>query len=304
MHIRMLDWSDLRFVLAVQREGTLSAAARALGVNQSTVTRRVAALHRGLGARVLERRGATWVLTPLGERLEPMLVEMEDRALALERAAQGLDARPAGVVRITTVDALAVRFLAPSLPRFRERLPDVTLEIDSSSRSLDLGRREADLALRLGRPRQEALVARKVGRLGFSLYAAKSYLDRRGLPRLGHGLEGHDVIDDDEEQSWAPEVKWARVQTAGARVAARMQTWQGRMAAVEAGAGIAVLPCFLGDASRALRRLGRPADVVHHDLWLLVHRELREVARIRVVYDFVAGLVAESAARLEGSLER
>src|SRR5258708_40339904 len=114
MQIRMLEWSDLRFVLAVQREGTLSAAARALGVNQSTVTRRLAALHRGLGARVLERRGATWVLTPLGGRLEPMLVEMEDRALARERAAQGLGARPAGRARITTLGALAA---APPSPR-------------------------------------------------------------------------------------------------------------------------------------------------------------------------------------------
>src|SRR5258708_20640589 len=245
MQIRMLDWRDLRFVLAVQREGTLSAAARSLGVNQSTVTRRLAALHESLRASVLERRGATYVLTPLGERLKPLLAEMEDRALALERAAQGLDARPAGVVRITTVDALAARFLAPSLPRFRAQLPDVTLEIDSSARSLDLGRREADLALRLIRPRQEALVARKVGRLGFRLYAARSYLERRGLPRLGHGLEGHDLLDDDEEQSWSPEVKWSRALTAPARAAARLQTWQGRMVAAEAGAGGAALPCLL-----------------------------------------------------------
>src|SRR5205823_6244090 len=159
----------------------------------------------------------------------PMLAEMEERALALERAAQDLDARPAGVVRITTVDALAVRLLAPSLPRFRQQLPEVTLEIDSSPRTLDLGRREADLALRLGRPRQEALVARRVGRLGFALYASKSYVARRGLPRPGRGLEGHELIDDDEEQSWSAEVKWSRHLTAGARVAARMQTWQGRM---------------------------------------------------------------------------
>ena len=299
MQIRM-DWSDLRFVLAVQRAGTLTAAARALGLNQSTVTRRLMALHRSLGARVLERRGASYVLTPLGERLWPMVAEMEERALALERAAQDLDARPAGVVRITTVDALAVRLLAPSLHRFRQQLPDVTLEIDSSPRTLDLGRREADLALRLGRPRQESLVARKVGRLGLTLYAGTSYLKTRGVPSLGGTLEGHEFIDDDQEQSWAVEVKWARGLVAGARVAARMQTWQGRLAAAEAGAGIAVLPCFMGDASKALRRLGRPEDVVHYDLWLLVHRELRQVARIRVVHDFVAALVAENAARLAG----
>jgi len=292
-----MDWSDLRFVLAVRRAGTLTAAARTLGLSQSTVTRRLMGLHRSLGARVLERRGPEYVLTPLGERLWPMLAEMEERALALERAAQNLDARPAGVVRITTVDALAVRLLAPSLPRFREQYPDVTLEIDSSARTLDLGRREADLALRLGKPRQESLVARKVGRFGLTLYASESYMARRGLPPP---FDGHEMIDDDEEQSWAPEVKWARAFTAGARVAGRMQTWQGRMAAAEAGAGIVMLPCFLGDSSKLLRRLA-PNDIGHYDLWLIVHRELRQVARIRVVQEFVVALIGQNAARLDGS---
>ena len=292
-----MDWSDLRFVLAVRRAGTLTAAARTLGLSQSTVTRRLVALHRALGARVLERRGPEYVLTPLGERLWPMLADMEDRALALERAALDLDARPAGVVRITTVDALAVRLLAPSLHRFRAQYPEVTLEIDSSPRTLDLGRREADLALRLGKPRQETLIARKVGRLGLTLYGSEKYLARRGMPPP---FEGHDVIDDDEEQSWAPEVKWSRTLMAGARVAVRMQTWQGRMAAVESGVGLAVLPCLLGDASPALRRVIRD-PIVHYDLWLLVHRELRQVARIRVVHEFVAALIASNAGRLDGS---
>src|SRR5262249_53307499 len=108
---------------------------------------------------------------------------------------------------ITTVDALAVRLLAPSLRRFRELYPEVTLEIDSSPRTLDLGRREADLALRMGKPRQETLIARKVGRFGLTLYAAESYIARRGLPPP---FEGHQVVDDEEGQSVAPEVTGAR----------------------------------------------------------------------------------------------
>ncbi len=294
----MLEWSDLRIVLAVQRAGTLSAAARALGVNQSTVTRRLAALQDDLGARVLERRGASYLLTPLGERMWPQLTELEDRALAVERAALGLDTRPAGTVRITTVDALAVRFLAPLIPHLRARLPEITLEIDSSPRALDLGRREADLALRLGRPRQDALVARKVGRMGFRLYASQSYLERKGHPKPGR-MDGHQLIDDDPE-STSPEVRWGRALTAGARPVVRMQTWQGRMIAAEAGAGVALLPCLLGDASPSLVRLGKPGDLTHLELWLLVHQELREVARIRVVFDWVAAVVEEARGRLEG----
>src|SRR5262249_61883918 len=142
---------------------------------------------------------------------------MEAGGLGVVRPARGLDARPAGVVRITTVDALAVRLFAPNLRRFRELYPDVTLEIVSSARILDLGRREADLALRLGKPRQESLVARKVGRFGLTLYASEGYIARRGLPPP---FDGHEVIDDDEEQSWAPEEKWGPALTAAARLAA------------------------------------------------------------------------------------
>src|SRR5262245_60045774 len=185
MHFCMIDWSDLHVVLAVARAGNFTAAAQALNVNQSTVTRRVAALHTALGARLLERRGAEQVLTPLGERLRPMLAAMEEQALALEQAAQGADTRPAGTVRVTTIETLATHFLAPALGRLRAEAPDVALEIDSTPRTLDLGRRETDVALRIARPRQVSVVARRVGALGFALYAAPAYLAGRPLPRPG-----------------------------------------------------------------------------------------------------------------------
>ena len=297
----MLDWADLRFVLAVARARTYTAAARALSVNQSTVTRRVAALQQALGARLLERRGAEQVLTPLGERLRPMLAAMEEQALTLERAALGLDARPAGTVRLTTIETLAVRLIAPHLARFRELAPDVDLELDANPRTLDLGRREADIALRVARPRQGAMLARRIGQLGFGLYAAEDYLARRGVPRPGGSFSGHDVIADDETNSWSVDVKWATALTRDARIVVRVASWQARLVAAEAGAGITSLPCLLGDASSKLRRLGRRDDRFYRELWLLVHRELRHVARIRVVLDFIAELVATHAAELAGT---
>lgn len=296
----MLDWTDLRYVMAVDRARTFTAAARALGVNQSTVTRRIAALQAALGARLVERRGGEHVLTPLGERLRPMLATMEEQALALERATHGLDARPAGTVRLTTTEMLAARLVAPALGRFRDVAPDVDLEIDSTPRTLDLGRREADIALRIARPRQESLVARRIGSLGFALYAAPAYLARRGEPRPGASFAGHDLIADDETNAWSAELKWMAAMTRGARVVVRMASWQGRTRVVESGAGISVLPCLLGDASKRLVRLGRRADVLRRELWLLVHRELRHVARIRVVLDFIADLADERAAQLTG----
>jgi DNA-binding transcriptional LysR family regulator len=296
----MLDWTDLHFVLAVDRARTYTGAARELGVNQSTVTRRIAALHSALGARIIERRGGEHVLTPLGERLRPMLAGMEEQALALEHAAQGLDARPAGTVRLTTIETLATRLLAPALGRFHELAPDVDLEIDANPRALDLGRREADVALRVARPRLGSLMARRIGTLAFALYAAPAYLERRGVPPPRGGFGGHDVIGDDDANSWSHELKWMASVTRGARVVVRMSSWQGRLAAVETGVGVSVLPCLLGDGSPNVLRLGGRRDVDRGELWLVVYRELRNVARIRVVLDFVAAEVAARAAELAG----
>jgi DNA-binding transcriptional LysR family regulator len=296
----MLDWTDLRFVLAVARARSFTAAGRALGVDQSTVTRRIAALHAALGARLLERRGGAQELTALGERLRPMLDAMEAQAFAVEQAAQGTDARPAGTVRLTTIETLAAHLVAPALGRLRALAPDVDLEIDSTPRTLDLGRRETDIALRVARPRQDSVVARRLGVLGFALYASPAYLARRGTPRPGASFAGHDVLGDDEANYWSVELKWLAAVTPGARVVARLQSWPARLAAVESGAGISVLPCLLGDAAPGAVRLGGGADGVRRELWLMVHRELKNVARIRVVLDFVAGIVTDRAAELAG----
>jgi DNA-binding transcriptional LysR family regulator len=295
----MMDWSDLAFLAAVARAGTFTAAARALGVDQSTVTRRVAQAQRTLGARVLERRGAAQVLTPLGERLRPMLAAIEEQVLALEHAALAVDARPAGTVRFTTIETLADRLIAPHLGEFRELAPDVDLEVDANPRTLDLGRREADVALRVARPRQLAMIARRVGLFGFALYASRAYVARRGLPRPGK-LAGHELVGDDESSSWSTEVKWMAARTQGARTVVRLASWQARTAAVRSGAGISVLPCFLADEADDLIRLGGRRDRVHRELWLLCHPELRHVARIRLVLDFVGGLVSRQQKRLAG----
>src|SRR5215470_7637638 len=297
---RMMEWTDLRYLVAVAEHGTFTAAAAALGVNQSTVTRRIAALEAELGARLVERRGSQNVLTPVGERLRPMLAGMEEQALAIENAATGIDARPAGTVRVTTTEMLAARFLAPAMGRFRELAPDVQLDIDSNPRTLDLGRRETDVALRLARPRQEQLFARRIAILGFALYASRDYLARRGTPRPGSSFAGHDLVADEETNSWSSELKWMAAMTPGARIVVRMASWHARLAAVEAGAGVSVLPCLVADPSPKTVRLGRRADWTERELWLLVHRELRHVARIRLVLDFIADTAAALAPQLTG----
>jgi DNA-binding transcriptional LysR family regulator len=304
MQICMMEWSDLRIVLAVEREHTLTAAARALGCDQSTVTRRLAAVQESLGARLFDRRDGTYVLTPLGERLRPFLVAVEENAQAVERAAHGQDASPRGAVRLTTIETLASLFLGPRLDAFHARYPDIELEIDVDHRARDLGRREADVALRLARPRQTQLVARKLGELGLALYAADAYLERRGRPRFGGSLEGHAVIADDETSSWSAEARFLAEKTKGARVVLRTRSWLTKLAAAKAGVGIAVLACFLADREPSLRRLEPKAERATREIWLIVHRDLQHVARVRALLDFVAEQIADDAPVLAGIKRR
>jgi DNA-binding transcriptional LysR family regulator len=289
MHSCMLAWDDLRYVLAIERARTLSAAARALGVNQSTVTRRLAALHDRLGDRVLERRGGAYVLTDFGDSLRPHLAAMEEQALAVDRAAHGAAAGPSGPVRLTTVETLASFFLAARLAPFLAAHPAIDLELDVSRRSADLGRREADLALRLVRPRQGGLIMRKVGTLGIARYVSASYArGRRDHPRIVTGDEVDDATPEARLLSALP----------GARIALRTPSWITQTAACEAGLGVAALPCFLAAQRPGLRRLDR--ELVHRELWLIVHKDLQQVARVRAVADAVAALLARHKKLLAG----
>ena len=293
MHLRMaIDWDDLRFVLAIERARTLSAAARALGVNQSTVTRRLAALHDRLGERVLERRGGGYVLTAFGEALRPHLAAMEEQALAVDRAAHGVGEAPRGSVRLTTVETLATFFLAPRLPAFAAAHPGVALEIDVSRASADLSRRDADVALRLARPHQAGLIARRIGELGIGLYASTAYLAR-------HRAAPHLVVAAEETSAGSPEgALLASIPWRG--VGLRSPSWLTQTAAVEAGLGVGALPCLLADARPSLRRIGGAAARAHRELWLIVHKDLQHVGRVRAVLDFVAGAARRAARELGG----
>ena len=148
----MLDWDDLRYFLSVCRAGTLARAAADLGINPTTVGRRLGALEETVQARLFDRTPSGYVLTAAGRELVPRAEKMEAEALALERAVLGADLRPSGRVRVTVTEMLATRFIVPHLSRFAERHPEVTIELECTNRSVDLGRREADIALRGGRP--------------------------------------------------------------------------------------------------------------------------------------------------------
>ena len=292
--------------LAVKRGGSLSAAARALRINQSTVSRRIASLEETLGARLFDRTPDGLVLTAAAERIGEAAEQMEAAALALERRASGQDARVEGPVRLATSEAFAVGFLFDRLMDLRKRHPGLTVEVSVGQPSVDLSRREADLALRF-RPRgtapaQPNLVARRLGGMAFAAFASPAYLARAGIPRRADDLAGHDVVIYDEDLPPIPGSSFLREASRGARSITRCTSVLALDAGSRGGLGVTVIPCFLGNRRPALTRLGPPRTVDFADIWLVVHPDLKGNARVRAAMDFLAEVIARDRAVLESDL--
>jgi DNA-binding transcriptional LysR family regulator len=291
-------WDDLRLLLEVARAGSCSAAALALGVSQPTVSRRLAALSRRLGTALTRREGGRLELSAAGRRVLPRVERMEREALALARDLDRLDERPGGAVRLTAPDGLGLGLLAPALPAFRRAHPEVDLLLVAEAQLVNLSRREADLAVRFVRPRQRELLVRKVADVPFALYASPAYL--RDRPRgEGGGLgPDDDLVALHEALGAMPEAAWVRAHAGGARVRLRVRTTLALRAALTAGAGIGLLPDYLGE-DPSLRPVSR--TVLTRPVYLVFHRGLRHLARVRAVAQFVvACLVRPAGTRPQG----
>jgi DNA-binding transcriptional LysR family regulator len=293
----MLEWSDLRFLLALSRARTLSATARKLGCDQTTVGRRLDALEEALEARLFRRTPDGYFATPDGERAITHAERVEEEVMSLEREVTGGDERAEGLVRLTTWDSMGSSFLAPRLGPFRKRHPGIDLLLDMDNRPLSLSRREADLALRPSRPTQDALQIRKVGRCVARLYASPAYLKARGEPRTPAELAAHDVIDDAESRFLTS--RWLRQHARDARVVLRCDVALAQAQAAAAGMGIAALFSYVGDAQRGLTRV-LPKTILETDLWIAVHRDLAYSARVRAVIDFLVEICARDRDVLTG----
>ncbi|HXU83915.1 MAG TPA: LysR family transcriptional regulator [Polyangia bacterium] len=293
----MFDWNDARYFLAIARGRTLSAAGRTLKVQQSTVGRRLSALEEALGARLFERTPEGYLLTDAGEAMLAHAERIEDEALSAERSLLGREGRIAGLVRMTAPQAFGNQFVVPLLARLHAEQPEIVVELVADNANLSLTKREADLALRLGRPQQPLLLIRRLGEVGNGLYAARSYLSRRGRP--SGDLTGHDYIDYDETYLQKQAVAWFRQRTRGGRCTVRLNGSHGIAAAVTAGMGVGPLPCWLGDGTPGLERV-LPGEGYDQELWLVMHRDLRHVARVRAVTDFFVRELRRSGPQLRG----
>jgi len=295
----LLEWDDLRTFLAICRHGSLSAAARALKVTQTTMGRRLESLHVRSGTILLVRLPGGYQLTPAGERVLARVERIEAEVLAVERAIVGEDTRLAGPVRVSTIETFATRLLVPSLSRFASRYPELTVELDADTRCLSLARRETDIAVRLEAFEQNETVVQKVGRMGFGIYASPDYLRHYGPPDWSVHAAGHKVIASQDSLSHVPEARWFAGLTQRAPVVLRTNSREGQLRAAQAGLGLACLPRCSGDSEPGLARLEAPSPSPVREIWAGVHRDVCHVPRIRAVLDHIALTLKQAASRLD-----
>ncbi|MEP6651855.1 MAG: LysR family transcriptional regulator [Myxococcales bacterium] len=298
-----LRWDDVRVFLAIRRQKTMSGAARDLGIDQTTVGRRLASLETSLDARLFDRRPDGLVLTPAGESVVDAALHIEETILALERRALGQDRRSDGIVRIATSDTYAVHYLLPRLAPLRGRHPGLTLEISTRQSFVALARREADLALRLrpkgSPPAQENVICRRLADVSWAMHASRAYLDSRadGEARGPDDFSHDEVVDLDESAAGLPGGAWLRGVAATATVGLRVSGILPTLAAVLAGQGLGLLPCFIA-AAAGLARVGPVRAWA--EAWLLVHPDLQHVARVRTVMDEMVAMHQRDAPLLAG----
>jgi DNA-binding transcriptional LysR family regulator len=289
-----LDWNDLKMFLALVRHGSVRSAAETLKTSHSTVARRIDALELALGAKLFDRKSTGFSLTQAGEEILASAESVEDALTGIERRVLGRDQRLEGRIRLTSADFLATHLLMPHLADFADRYPGIDLEVVTSYRTLDLDRREADVALRFTRDPPENLVGRKVATLGQAAYASPEYLARHRLAEASEarwiGFNGH-----------ARYPKWVR-ESPFPHLAAR-GNFESLLLQAEAAKncmGIAMLPCLIGDSDPGLQRVPGSDPRPAHELWLLTHKEVRTSARLRVFTQFLGAAIAGEQARLEG----
>lgn len=303
MHFCMtaIDWDDLRYLLALSRHGTLTAAAGVLGVSQPTVGRRLAALERRLRAKLFRSTPAGAELSAVGEILARRAARMEAEVLEATRLASGRDEGVQGRLSITASEWLVARIVGPGLTGLLQAHPGLRLNLLASARWANLARGEADIAIRPAAFQQQAVFQRELARVGYGLYASSNYLRQRGRPDFARGCSGYALLAMDEDVPTA-DAPWLREMAEEAQVVARTNGREGLAAMAIAGLGLACLPRLIGDAAPGLERLDPPVPAPERRLWLGVHRDVRNLPRVRAAIAHLTTLFRKMQPALLGQV--
>jgi DNA-binding transcriptional LysR family regulator len=292
-----LSWDEFRLVKAIADTRTLAGAAETLGLNHSTVFRRLNAVEDQLGSRLFERSRTGYALTAAGEDMLELADHMAERIVAFERKVAGRDVKPSGELRVTTADTLFATLLAPILIGFRQNYPDITVEVIVDNRNLNLSRRDADVALRAAREPPETLVGRRIASVAWSAFAPLALAKPDGsLPALDEAP----WIGFADPLSRVVPARWLEDNVPASRIALRLNAVASLFAAAEAGLGYCLLPCFVGNSSARLTRITRAEIDSSSGLWLLTHPDLRHSARVRAFLDYAGRELAKQRRPIEG----
>jgi DNA-binding transcriptional LysR family regulator len=284
----MFDWSDLRHLIAVSRHGSTLAAAKVLGVNQSTVHRRLAELEKHIGLTMVRRHPTGYRLTEVGEAMIDHVLGVETAVRALELKIQALKNDLTGVIRLTCPEPTVSRIVASGLlERFYNRYPRLTVEFVTSDRYLDIAAGEADVAFRSGEPVDDKLVGRKICDSVGAIYASKSYVQQHGRPQSIADLSNHALIGFDGIMQNHRVAKWLPLAVPNARVVNRNSSMLGTLSAVKAGMGVAPLPTTLGEAEDTVVQVLPPVSELARSWYLLSHPNLRKTPRVAALVDHV-----------------
>jgi DNA-binding transcriptional LysR family regulator len=297
--MQRVSWDEFRLVKAIADTGSLAGAGELLGLNHSTIFRRLNALEEELGSRLFERSRTGYMPTPAGEEMVSLAARMSDDIVEFERRVAGRDVKPSGELRVTTNDSLVAHLATPIFGAFCHHYPEIKLDVMVDNRALNLSRRDADVAIRATSEPPETLVGRRIGTIAWSIYgnrasgqeATRNPLDLVDQPWIGFG----DSIGNIGPSRWM-----MRAVPAG-RIVYRLNTVLGLSQAIEAGLGIGFVPCFIGDNSPGLRRLLKAPMTFDTSLWMLTHPDLKNAARVRVFLDFVGRELMKYKALIEGA---
>nr|WP_314625323.1 LysR family transcriptional regulator [uncultured Noviherbaspirillum sp.] len=290
-----MDWDDVRVFLALARAGSLTAAARSLRVEHTTVARRIAQLEQALGLHLFDRLPRGWILTSEGEQLAARAAQMEEQAHEFMReAADG--ALLSGTVRLSASPSVGQEFLLPRLCAIHQRWASITLELVVETRVAVLSRREADLALRIGRPQDPGLAARLLGTMAYGLYCRRGYTD-------GRSEADWRFIGYDDSLAHAPEHLWLESLRGSRGYALRANTLPLQRDAVRMGLGLAVLPHFMAAGDAQLERLPLAGGPAAREIWLVVHPDVRRSPRVRLIADLLVEVVSGGADVLAPSFD-
>ncbi len=284
----MFDWNDLRYLLSVARQGSTLAAARQLGVNQSTVQRRLAALEAQLGNRLVERLSSGYRLTELGRSVLDEARNVEAAVLVFAQAVHDQGRAQSGIIRLTCPEPIAFRLTQSGiLDRFHAAHADLRVEFVLSDQYVDLAKGEADVALRSGDTDDSVLVGRKIADSLWAIYASRAYIERHGAPATVAEMALHPLIGFEDSMTKHRTVTWFKEVAPDAHYAARNTSVLGLIYAAKAGVGVAPLPMALGDAEPDLVRVIGPVAALTRSWRILSHPDQRHTPRIEAFFGFI-----------------